>query len=47
MQGEEKSRRVWTSYGIMLATFPNLSKKEKTLLQGLNRFFYDIAVSRV
>ena len=41
------SKKVWTSYGIMMAVLPYLSNQEQINLQALNRFFYEIAVSRV
>ena len=47
MQLSQVSRRVWTSYGIMMDVLPSFTPKELIYLQNINRFFYDIAVSRV
>ena len=43
----QQSKRVWTSYGIFNEVLPNLFPHEQINLQSVNRFFYDIAVSRV
>ena len=40
-------RRVYCSFGIAVAFFPNLTRKEQHSLVVLNKFWYKSAVSRV
>ena len=42
-----KCKTVWTSYGIAANFIPFLPKTEQVVLQNLNKFYYNIAVSRV
>ena len=44
---EEKSRKVWTSFGIARGYLPFLYPKEQLDLQELNLFTYNISISRV
>ena len=42
-----QSRKVWTSYGVTMSLFAFFCQQEVCEDQLLNKFFYDIAVSRV
>ena len=44
---KEQSRKVWTSYGCIRSLLPFLSSESQTQYQLLNKFFYDVAISRV
>lgn len=40
-------RRLWTSFGIFMQVMPFFTQSDQCMLQCLNRFFYNSAVSRV
>ena len=42
-----KSKSVWTSYGIAIHLVKFLHSREEVWMQTLNRFWYEIGVSRV
>ena len=42
-----QSKKLWTSFGAMVAVFPYLTDSEKINLQALNNFSYEIMVGRV
>ena len=44
---KSQSQRVWTSYGVTIQLLSFFYPKEVCEDQLLNKFFYDVAVSRV
>ena len=44
---KRQARLVWISYGVTLLLYDCLNNSEAVRLQLLNRFWYDIAASRV
>ena len=43
---EQKSRRVWTNFGICNALARDLAALDWLSMQMTNKFFYSVAVSR-
>ena len=44
---KEKARRVWRSYGILIVLIKFMDGYQIICLQSINKFCYDIAISRV
>ena len=44
---KDRSRLIWTSYGVGTRLLPYLNHLEQIEMQTLNKFSYDIMVSRV